>query len=728
MSRYSRFPFAISFAALFCSLFFASNTVFAIPSVERFKPIDIPIPHPQQGIKNVWDDVQISGIMKAPDGTAYTVGGFYHSKDLWMVRFAPDQVGMWKYQLTFSDMFTKREIIDSFQCISSNEQGFIRLHPANPKRWIYSATGNLYAPVGFGDCMGAARDSILADADLLDGGYRPKGYHEGIAWILPYSQYLISYGDVAGFNIYRYSDGNCAYSIFKNISASGNNYDTLHSRWTDTLFTALRAHGFRIFMTIMTGPQGNSSDNNSMAATLRYVQYCIDRYGSLVDFWELTNESNPDSLWVAKAANYFHANDTYHHLVSMSNQMPNHPSIDIISPHWYGREDVRNSDANTAFNITYEYGLIRKPIIFGEQGEGGWDSLSAIRLRGRIWSALFNEGTLIFWNSTFAKDCPCNQYLGWEERRYARVLQNFSVLLDSGMRPVPERQSGDLNIWGLESQRAFAIYIRNSQDVKKLNSGRKITLTAKGPGGTGVWYDVHSGNVLGLAPLDPGQNTITIPDFQTDIAFISEGTPAVDKSFRIDIDPRTEELLNIPLNTPQTFSLRITNTGVNNIVLEKNWVSSPSKILSLSVATPFPLTLSGGESITIPVQYTMTDTGGTAVMLSFLQSASPSWENVAISATGAPRSGVAESKKEEELIQVFPDPANDLLTVRTLSPYKGPLTINIFSIDGMKIAEKTTGDSNESLIDVSKFPDGSYTVSLSSQGTILGSKKVIIMH
>ncbi|MDP4228899.1 MAG: DUF5060 domain-containing protein [Bacteroidota bacterium] len=717
---------AILLSAIFV-LGLLSGQTSAMNSVARFKPIEILVPHDERGITNVWDDVTITGLIRSPGGRAFNVGGFYHSKNLWMVRFAPDEIGTWKYQLSISDKNGQSEVIDSFVCINSTEQGFIRLHPSNPKRWIYSATGNLYFAVGFGDCMGAQRDSILADADLLDGGFRPKGYHEGIAWILPYSQYLISYGEAAGFNIYRYSDGNCAYSIVKTISPSGNDYDTLHSRWTDTLFSALRAHGFRIYMTILATPRGNSADNNSMAATKRYAQYCIDRYGSLVDFWELANESNPDSLWISMVANYFHDHDPYHHLVSMSNATPNHPAIDIISPHWYSKEAVENSDQVTADNIN-AYRQIPKPVIFGEQGDGGWDSLSAMRLRGRIWSSLFNSGTIVFWNSTFAKDCPCNQYLGWEERRYARVLMNYATLLDSGMRQLaPTMIAGFYKVWTLRSPRVEALYIRNDKDVFPKDNLPYVPVDIP-IDGEAIWYDVHSGDILHRESITAGMHTLLPPAFQTDIAFLGGAItePSAEKMFRIDINPRTEELLNVPIQTPQSFSLQITNIGKDTITLIKNWVSSPSKLLSVSIATPFPLQLLPAQSITVPVQYLMNDTGGAAVMLSFLQSESPSWENVAISATGMLKSSVTPAGTSHTDLHIFPDPSNASLKIEYESAEDA--TVQLVTLEGNLAMEKHAHE-GKCTFDVSKLSTGTYQVRVNSaSGNNIRSGKVVIRH
>ena len=718
------------FFAIACLLVMSHpSTLIGKGSVGRFQPIEIPIPHSQLGITNVWDDVTVAGLLKAPNGSAVNVNGFYHSQNLWMVRFAPDQIGIWKYQLSLSDKNGVIQIIDSFECTQSNEQGFIRLHPSNPKQWIYSGTGNLFTSVGFGDCMGEKRDSILADGNLLDGGFRPKGYHEGIEWILPYSQYLISYGDAAGFNLYRYSDANCAYGMVKQISASGNVYDSLHTLWTDTLFTALRQHGFRIYMTILNGYVGSSSDQASIAAVERYAQYCIDRYGSLVDFWELTNESTPDSLWISKVATYIHDHDPYHHLVSVSWERPSHPAIDIISPHWYGRESVYTSDQTTADQIN-QYRQINKPVIFGEQGEGGWDSLSAMRMRGRIWSSIFNESILVFWNSTFAKDCPCNQYLGWEERRYTKVLMNFAKLLDSGVRRMtPASINGGYKVWGLRSSKLQALYIRNDNNVYAKDNLPSVQVDVPVEG-EAIWYDVHTGDILQRQSVKAGAHILIPPAFQTDIAFIGGAitAPDTDSLFRIDINPRTEVLLNTPINTPQTFSLQITNTGKNPIILIKNWVYAPAKILSVTVNTPFPMTLSPSGSRTITVGYTMSDTGAAALVLSFLQSASPSWENVAISATGVLKSDVKKPNIEDQDVQVFPDPVKNLLNIEWSATYTDDITIQIYNLQGLKILQQTAKNTRQITLDLSKIPNGVYQLIGTKANEILFTKKVVVAH
>jgi hypothetical protein len=94
-----------------------------------------------------------------------------------------------------------------------------------------------------------------------------------------------------------------------------------------------------------------------------------------------------------------------------------------------------------------------KPVIVGEQGNTGmnWDPLSGLRMRIRTWTALFEEISFIFWNTSWSKTGmfhgrytaggAANIYLGPEERGYIRVLQNFSSHLDADVRITPTEVS-----------------------------------------------------------------------------------------------------------------------------------------------------------------------------------------------------------------------------------------------------------------------------------------------
>lgn len=64
-------------------------------------------------------------------------------------------------------------------------------------------------------------------------------------------------------------------------------------------------------------------------------------------------------------------------------------------------------------------------------------------MRLRAWTAFFAEGSLVFWNVSFAKDGRGFGaiYLGPEERRYLGVLQRFVAGFDPRARPTSARVS-----------------------------------------------------------------------------------------------------------------------------------------------------------------------------------------------------------------------------------------------------------------------------------------------
>src|SRR5690242_14781142 len=51
--------------------------------------------------QNPFFDARVEVDFIAPDGRKLARKGFYHSGDLWAVRFLPDQVGEWHYRYRF---------------------------------------------------------------------------------------------------------------------------------------------------------------------------------------------------------------------------------------------------------------------------------------------------------------------------------------------------------------------------------------------------------------------------------------------------------------------------------------------------------------------------------------------------------------------------------------------------------------------------------------------------
>jgi hypothetical protein len=167
-----------------------------------------------------------------------------------------------------------------------------------------------------------------------------------------------------------------------------------------------------------------------------------------VDFWELLNERHASDEWASTMADHVRSIDPDRKLISTSWEMPSLSAIDINVPHWSESESELQSDRRVQ-EVATEWKQAGKPVIVGEQGNTGmnWDPLSGQRMRLRTWTALFQEISVIFWNTSWSKagmhggryspGKVANIYLGLEERGYIRVLQDFASRLDAGVRMTP---------------------------------------------------------------------------------------------------------------------------------------------------------------------------------------------------------------------------------------------------------------------------------------------------
>jgi Domain of unknown function (DUF5060) len=471
---------------------------------------------------NPWDDATLTVTFVAPSGTPSIVGGFYYGPDTWLVRFAPAELGSYTWSSDFTDPFGTRTDEGEFNVVESEAHGFAHASPDNHFRWVFD-DGTPYYPIGLQDCLNDRDNNGDPFDDLgLDGDLRANPEELGTRVSL--THYLDVYSR-AGFNLWRWGADNCGFKLWEEIDPEGNTYSRQAGRFGDTLVSALRARGFRIYANIFASDPpfpDDAADGPKMNAVIRYVRYFIARYGAYVDYWELMNEATASDDWYNLIANTVRQADPYHHPIATNWERPDIILIDVNSPHWYETEDEFSSDAITAQKIT---SLRRwgKPIIFSEQGNGlvNWDPRSALRMRLRAWTAFFEEATLIFWNSSFARDYiadgAANIYLGPEERGYVRALQQFTDGFDPTAEPVDVSTSNPLvRAYGLSSSEMFAAYLVNSFDHSNATGG--VNVTADMPGGTATWYDPATGDTLGSLQVEAGRRTLTAPNFVTDVA------------------------------------------------------------------------------------------------------------------------------------------------------------------------------------------------------------------
>jgi hypothetical protein len=185
---------------------------------------------------------------------------------------------------------------------------------------------------------------------------------------------------------------------------------------------------------------------------------------------------------------------------------------------------------------------VGKPVIVGEQGNTGmnWDPASAVRMRIRAWTALFQEIGLIFWNTSWSKagmfgghyspDQGANIYLGPEERGYIRVLQSFASHLDANvhMTPIAVTSTSLIRGYGLFSKDVGAVYLQHAASHTTPAQDAQISFdfsSMSHPWLLGEWIDPATGNVLSRVQLLARPLTLPVPQFTIDLAFLAKSDP-----------------------------------------------------------------------------------------------------------------------------------------------------------------------------------------------------------
>ena len=550
----------------------------------RWDVFEITFRHGRRYANPFWD-VMIEVVFTAPSGRKVAVGGFYYGSDekpeitrrkdargrahvtyafkeadLWKARFAPDELGRWTYTWTFANAAGEKAAGQgAFTCIKGRRplHGFVRQDPANPMRWVFD-DGTPYYPIGFqdGEFDNAGVGSVLAAASL-EGPFRtdrpelpdpPAGamFRRGPAPNPQNADVQFRRFAACGFNLFRFSQHNFSLALSKNLDHIG----VMECRMVDELLMRARAYGYRIFYGLfgyMNVHAKDSANAEAMAKVRRHVKYHVDRWGAIVDFWEFLNEQHADDAWYARMAPYLKSVDPYHHPVTTSWERPALEGIDLSAPHRYVGLGERGAASRFA-NDCRRWKRFGKPVVVGEtgntidrkrrpelvaQGIGGvWDPKSALRMRLRNWAAFFSEVSVIFWNTSYARDGHfMNIWLGPREREYVRAMQAFAYDLGPGLRMVPVTVSvpDAVHAWGLASDRRAGVYLEHHVDHEQPVRGLKITLDVP-CAGRGYWYSPETAAILGAFDAPKGRGTFAAPPFAVDLALLvtPDGPPDVD--------------------------------------------------------------------------------------------------------------------------------------------------------------------------------------------------------
>jgi hypothetical protein len=514
-------------------------------SVSRFGIFEIAL-RAEHPVEDPFIDVAVDAEFTAPDGARIAVPGFYYGGGRWMIRYRPYATGRWEYSWKVRvDPGSASQGGGHVNCAGGDHaKGRVRQNPSNPMRWVFE-NGDPYFPIGIQEGVAAGTRSLAIDGEGPEGPRRDVSIEE----------YFKIYSN-AGFNLFRFSQRNSSYALFDDLD----HYDEAASIFTDGLLEVVRRNRMRVIFGFfgyydewaagstrwarearrigrtLWGDHEAINQPNDLATfekEKRFVRYSIARWGVYADFWELLNERSASDQWTSAMAAYVHSTDPDNKPVSTSWEKPGLPEIDIVAPHWYESEGEFDSDLRVR-QVAGKWKRARKPVIVGEQGNSGmnWDPGSALRMRIRAWTALFEELALVFWNTSWSKagmnggrwePGSSNIYLGPEERGFIRALSDFTGRLDRDVRIAKISVEGGsaARAYALKSARLTAAYLHHYGDHHTLLEGAKVILASPEiPGAVAEWIDPATGVVIGRHPMPQGTATLDVPGFKVDIALL----------------------------------------------------------------------------------------------------------------------------------------------------------------------------------------------------------------
>lgn len=491
-------------------------------TVERYGVFELTLRYPTDALKNPWEDARVTASFTAPSGKQVTIDGFYYDTGVYKARFAPTEIGRYTYSATIQGPTPFAPLAGGFDVVASARKGFVHASSGDPKRLVF-ADGTLFNGLGLQDCFGPTQPDgdILTTRNFIDVGD-----------VVDSDAYFATYAR-AGFNLLRWSINNCNFPIASRITTDGNTYLVNQGKLGDQLLQVATRHGFHVMLTFFMGPPYPDAATNpaEQRAIERYVDYAMARYGAYTDIWELTNETEPPSTpdsWLRFVADYVHQHDPDHRIVTNSNPRDGDWTyLDARSPHWYYNEPPVTS-VTTMANMIGRFRVNGEPVIFGELGneDCNWDPTSALRMRLRLWSAFFNGGVVIFWNSSgaknYCKNGASNMYLGPEERGYTQVLQDVTANVAAPVTTIPLALSNqEVRGWGLSSPTLVLGYLHHfTSHTGAVATNVQVAVPFDG---TATWIDPATGKVLATAPVQRGTVSLTTPPFAIDLALrISE--------------------------------------------------------------------------------------------------------------------------------------------------------------------------------------------------------------
>lgn len=391
----------------------------------RLCPLELAL-HLGLDVQNPYDpdEIDLRVTFTSPAGEQVIVPAFYflHQSDPnqsgWRVRFTPAIEGEWQAvaQAT-SPQGTFASDTISFNVSPRDANGFVRLHPGNP-RYLAFDDGQTFFPIGVN--LGWWRDDALREYERWLDALQANGANTARIWMAPWS-----------------------FGIEWQDTGLGN-YDNrqLRAHWLDEVIKMAEQRGIYLVIGLIPdrefradGLWGDNPYNTANGGMLqspadfvtndeakemfkRRLRYIAARWGYSPNIlaWEWWNEVETTRIetpalkpWIEEMTAHLRQFDVNRHLITTSyvgngdDEIWRMPEIDLMQRHEYNETPKWLKPIPGGFRLTPN--APAKPLLFGEFGYSpAGEPLTpatkdGIHLHNALWASAFNGfgSTAMYW-------------------------------------------------------------------------------------------------------------------------------------------------------------------------------------------------------------------------------------------------------------------------------------------------------------------------------------------
>lgn len=543
--------------------------------------------------------VNVAGDFKGPNSVVEEIPGFYYqeyrrtlvaeyemvspiNKAQWKIRFAPKEVGIYKYQIVIEDSQGRYlSEVKTFEVIQSDNPGFIKVSKKDNKYFEFD-NGEFYYPIGHDICWPGIEPGYYKNeisTNLYMGTFAYDRYFEKMSfngenwttiWMVPkwlgleWNDKADGYRGLGKYNLKNawrldqilekaHERGiyiNLILDQFQQLYKDGkwwedSPYNTKNGgkfEYPEQYFMYVKPHDlYKQKMRYVISRWGYST--NIMMFTAFDELDLVDSYRKVADYY--TEHKNDDMRylikWFQEAIDYMKSIDPWKHVISVhfssvlhDKYFWNEKQFEVVTNNAYEKVQLLGKGfVETVNNYYKKTGIYNKPTFIAEFGTDWKDDStkpSLTSLHNTSWMQFVTNLAGVtgywWWNLVDQKD------LGY----HYKAIANYSMDEDrrgfgfEQIHPIVSHATEErLDAYGLASKDIVYLWVYNKdilksniKEIEKVNSGGRITLENLEVGQYIVEYwDTYEGEVKYtlMKEMKPfGKIEIVLPVIEKDMA------------------------------------------------------------------------------------------------------------------------------------------------------------------------------------------------------------------